>query len=182
MRQLIQTLLGVVCAVAVSGCTGGGSGDFKPAKQLPPVAHAEPAHDHDHSAGPHQGALVEIGNEEYHAELVINDAAHSLKLYLLGPDAKTAATTAATEVLITTEAGAALTLRPIAGSAEGQNSEFELGDEKTVHELAEAGFIHGTLVVKIGDKPYSADVDAHFTEESKHVHDAKPAEPATKTE
>ena len=39
---------------------------------------------HDHSTeGPHGGHLVELGNEEYHAELLHDEAAHSVTVHLL---------------------------------------------------------------------------------------------------
>ena len=38
--------------------------------------------------GPHNGHLIELGKEEYHAELVHDDATHTITLYLLDGSAK----------------------------------------------------------------------------------------------
>ncbi len=152
------------------GCDQGG--DFKPADQLPQAAHEEHGHDHDHAAeGPHHGALIEIGAEEFHGELVVDHKTHALKLYLLGPDAKTDATTAATEASLQIEGGPKLTLKAASGQPEGQTSLFELVDAKVVEEIEEAGFIHGELMLKIGEKEYKAGVDAHFHGDHDHDHD-----------
>jgi hypothetical protein len=50
---------------------------------------AAPAKAHDHAAlGPHHGALVEIGKEEYHAEIVLNEEKKQMFVYLLDKDVK----------------------------------------------------------------------------------------------
>ncbi len=149
------------------GCDSGG--DFKTADQLPQAAHEEHGHDHGHGEeGPHHGALVEIGTEEFHGEIVVDHKAHALKLYLLGPDAKTDATTAATEAALQIEGGPKLTLKAAAGQPEGQASRFELVDPMVIEEIEKQGFIHGELMIKIGDKEYKAGVDAHFHAEHEH--------------
>jgi hypothetical protein len=158
------------------GC-GGPSPEYKPAKDIPTVAHDE--HHHEHAEGPHHGTVVELGEEEFHAEIVVDDKAHALRVYLLGPDAKTDATTDAADLTVTIEEGPTLTLKPVAGSPEGQHAAFEVIDEKAVHDIAEGGFIHGTLVAKIGEKSYSAELDVHFDgDHSMHEGEVKPAEPA----
>ena len=43
-----------------------------------------PAKQSDHTeAGPHKGALTELGKEEYHAELVLDEKASTAVVYLL---------------------------------------------------------------------------------------------------
>lgn len=169
----------VMAAVGVFGCKPAGT-DFKPAAELP-KAHDEHGHAHGEAAeGPHHGSLVELGQEEFHAEIVVDGKAHSLKLYLLGPDAKTGATTPATEATLVVEGGPTLTLKAVEGQPEGKNTVFEVVDEKAVHDIAEAEFIHGDLKITVGDKPFEAHVDAHFHADHDHDHDHdKKAEPAT---
>jgi hypothetical protein len=163
-------------ACGVIGCKPS-STEYKPAAQLP--AHDEHGHAHGGSAeGPHHGSLVELGKEEFHAEIVVDGNAHSLKLYLLGPDAKTAASTPATEATIAVEGGPTLTLKAVEGQPEGMNTVFEVVDEKAVHDIAEAEFIHGELKITVGEKPFAAHVDAHFHADHDHDHGEKKAEPA----
>ncbi len=160
-------------SLGMTGCNSGT--EYKTAQQIE-QDHGEHDHGHSHGhaeEGPHHGALVELGEEEFHAEIVVDGKSHTLRVYLLGPDGKTAAATTATEATITPEGEPVLTLKPAAGQTEGEHSVFELVDEKAVHELAEAGFLHGTLKIKVGEKEYSQFVDAHFDDE--HEHEAAPA-------
>ncbi len=174
-----------VLSAMLAGC--GNGGNYKPVKELPQAAHDEHGHNHDeHAHGPHGGELVELGKEEFHAELIVDDKTQTVKVYLLGPDAKTAATTDATELSVVPEgAKAAWVLKPAEGQPEGKASEFVLADEKAVHELLDAGFIHGELKVKIGGTPYNAHLDVHFHGEADHdaaaemKKDEKPTESPT---
>ena len=120
-----------------------------------------------------------LSEEEFHAEIVLDEPNHTLKLYILGPDAKTAATTAADSAILIPEEEGELKLTPGPGQIEGQYSVFQLVDEKVVHKLAEEGFLHGNLKVKVGEKDYTASVDAHFHGEHDHDHEPKAAAPAT---
>ena len=180
-RWVWAVALGSSVSIAISGC--GGGGDFKTAEQIQKEqpAHADDhGHDHGHGAeGPHHGAVVELGEEEFHAEIVLDEPNHTLKLYILGPDAKTAATTAADSAILIPEEEGELKLTPGPGQIEGQYSVFQLVDEKVVHKLAEEGFLHGNLKVKVGEKDYTASVDAHFHGEHDHDHEPKAATPAT---
>ncbi|MBI1349128.1 hypothetical protein GC163_22900 [bacterium] len=173
MRRLSGATLALVSAF-VLGC-GSGGGEFKPAAELPQTAHDDhDHHGHDHggsSEGPHHGSLIELGEEEFHGEIVVDGKSHTLKLYLLGPDAKSDATTAATEATLTLEGGPTLTLKPAEGQTEGMVSLFTVTDDKAVHEIAEAEFIHGELSIQMGEKTYTAHVDAHFHGDHDHDHE-----------
>jgi hypothetical protein len=146
----------------VAGCGG-------PA--APPV---KPDTEHAHSEhGPHEGHLIELGNEEYHAELTHDDATKTVAIYLLGPDAKTAVTIPDTETLtLNLKVGeeplqAKLTAEKQASDPEGQASKFVVVDEKVLEAL-EAPKTTGRLSVKIGEKSYSGPV-----EHEEHGHDHK---------
>jgi len=60
------------------------------------TAHAEHAHPGE---GPHHGDLVELGNEEYHAEVVHGEGG-SVSVYILDSAAKSAVPIDATELTI----------------------------------------------------------------------------------
>lgn len=48
-----------------------------------------PTKEHDHAEhGPHHGDLLEIGKEEYHAEVVVDEAKKQLVVYLLDKEVK----------------------------------------------------------------------------------------------
>ena len=74
----------VSAALALAGC-GTNSPPAPPAvehKEGDGHAHAHPAH------GPHDGHLIELGEEEYHAELTHDDATKSVTVYLLDKETK----------------------------------------------------------------------------------------------
>ena len=162
-------LVAVVASVGLLGCQG--EGEFKTADQLPAPSADDHGHDHGHGhgeEGPHHGALVELGEEEFHAEIVLDPKTHTLKVYVLGPDAKTAAATTATEVTITPEGGSPLVLKAASEQPEGGTSLFELTDETALHDLIEAEFLHGQLAIRVGEKDFDEFVDAHFDHDHAH--------------
>ena len=154
------------------GCDGGKS-DYKKADDLKkaPAVHEEHS-DHGHDAkGPHGGSLVELGADEFHAEIVLDHDAHALRVFVLGKDAKTAEPTTATEVVIALEGKDPLTLKaaPQEGDGKGKSSRFELIDEKLIDAILDAKFLHGDLRIAIGDKPFSGHIHTHL-EEAHHEH------------
>lgn len=165
---------GLTLSLIGAGCEQQG-GNFKTASQIKQekgaAGHTD-HEDHEHGAGPHGGSIVELGDEEYHAEVVVDAKSHALKVYLLGKDAKTPVPVAAMEVIVTTEDDKKLTLKaaPQEGDGEGKASLFELSDETTVDAIAKAGFIHGSLQLEAGGKPYRGDIDAHFDGASHEDH------------
>ena len=63
------------------------------------LASAEDKEKHAHT-GPHKGTLVELGDEEFHAEIVHDDEMGMVTVYLLGSDAKTAVATDAKDIAV----------------------------------------------------------------------------------
>ena len=132
-------------------------GDVKKAPALP---------DHEHGAkGPHGGGIVELGDEEYHAEVLVDHDSESVVVYVLGKDAKTAEAVAAADLSVALEGKEPLTLKAASQSV--------LVDHDLVHALMEAGFLHGDLRITIGDKPYIGHIDYHLDGSShdEHGHD-----------
>ena len=143
----------------------------------PPPATVEAGHaDHGHaSEGPHHGALVELGNEEYHAEVVHDDATGTVTVYLLDSSAKNSATTTATEATINVKHGDTpeqykLAAQPEEGNPAGQTSRFTLTDKELIEHLHEAA-AGAKLNITIGDTPYTGAIPA----EDHAAHDHAPA-------
>ena len=139
-------------------------------------APALPDHDHGHGAkGPHGGGIVELGDEEYHAEVLVDHDSESVIVYVLGKDAKTAEAVAAADLSVALEGKEPLTLKAASqsGDAEGKASKFVLVDHDLVHTLMDAGFLHGDLRITIADKPYIGHIDYHLDGSShdEHGHD-----------
>jgi hypothetical protein len=162
-------------AFGVSGCNS--QKDYKTAdaiKQAPPLA--EHGHDHGHAEkGPHGGSLVELGDEEYHAEVVVDADADSLLVYLLGKDAKTAVPVAAPEVSVALAGKDPVTLKASAqpDDGEGKASKFTIVDRDFVHKIMDEGVMHGDLRITIEDKPYRGEIDYHLDGSAHEHHDEK---------
>ncbi len=143
----------VAVALLVTGC---GSNNPAPPK-------GETGH-HDHpTEGPHKGHLIELGSEEFHAELTHDDASKTITVYLLGSDAKTAAMSSEPEIALNlVVAGeplqAKLVAAPMEGEAADKCSRYTLVDEKVLAAL-ENPKTTGRLNVTIAGKSYSGNVE-----------------------
>ena len=137
-----------------------------PASGPRPQASAHKDHDHQHahaSQGPHGGSMIELGSEDFHAELVHDDQAGNITIYFLDASAKHAAPIDAPEVKVNLRHdGQAQQFKLVAladqGDPQGRASRFvstqkELADELD-HEHA-----HGQLVVTINGKQYRGDIE-----------------------
>ena len=156
-------------AIGMAGCNG----DTQPAPPAEGKHDAGDAHPHGHpEEGPHHGHLIELGNEEYHAELTHDDATNTVTIYLLGKDAKTAVAIADAEVFLNlVSAGKPLQVKLAAAPQEsdpaGQASRFTIVDE-AVLETLEAPETTGRLNVTIADTPYIGAIEHH--EHGDHQH------------
>jgi hypothetical protein len=144
--------------VAVSGCDSGTKQGAKKIEKGGAKVADTTAHAHEHEHGPHNGHLIELGEEEYHAEVVYDAAAKKIVVYILGSDPHKAHPIDQKEIALNlmidgkplqTQATAA----PQQGEPTGQSSRFELAGNKDVaahvHDLEE---LKGRLTVTIGGK------------------------------
>ncbi|MDX1925289.1 MAG: hypothetical protein SFV81_02150 [Pirellulaceae bacterium] len=100
-KQLLRlTFLGVVALVGCNRVDTAATPSMAPTVPLsmdvPPPATVD-IHSHP-SEGPHHGTLIELGKEEFHAELVHDDK--SVSIYILDDAAKTAVPIEANELVI----------------------------------------------------------------------------------
>lgn len=140
------------------------------------VDHTAHAHDdHNHSAtGPHQGLLIELGSDEYHAEVVHDDAAGTVTIYLLDAAAKLAVTSDAEEVTINIRKGdQPVQFKLAAKSQEGQGeaafSEYTLHDKELVQFLDDDS-VQAKLAVTINGQPFSGEIPHGDHAEHSHSH------------
>ena len=156
-----------ILLLATAGCykSGEQGGAKKPAE----------THEHDHpTVGPHKGSLIELGVEEYHAELVHDDDAHKVTIYLLGPDAKTIATSSEATIPLNFVVDGkpvqyALKAAPQDGDAAGSSSRFELVDEALCKAIDDEK-AKGKLNVTLGGKPYSGELKHDHGHDHDHGH------------
>ncbi|QDV29543.1 hypothetical protein Spb1_14510 [Planctopirus ephydatiae] len=143
----------------MAGC-GAESG---PAKQTTTSATPAKPHDdhgHAHSAeGPHHGQLVELGNDEYHAEVVHDDEAGTVTIYLLDGSAKNSVPIEAADMIMNLSlAGKAeqfkLPAMPDTNDPAGKSSKF-VSQDKVLCEKLDVHGVSARLVVTVDGKPYS---------------------------
>lgn len=122
--------------------------------------HSHDLHEHP-TEGPHGGALIEWGDEEYHVEFIVDRDKKQATAYILDDSAKKAKPIATETLTLTLEhvsppVTVTLKAEPMEGEAKGEASRFVGVDDK----LGEAGPFKGKLRGKVGDTPYSG----NFTE------------------
>ncbi len=169
--KLTRTVLSVVMAVVVSfafaGCGKTGS---KTSSKTDNKTGAHPAHP---SEGLHGGHLVELGEEEFHAEVVHDEKNDSITIYILDSGAKKQVPVDATEVVITLKHGGApeqfkLLAVPDTNDGQGKSSRFQLKDKDLVHDLEHEN-AEPKLSVKISGKSYTGEIK-HNHKEGDHKH------------
>jgi hypothetical protein len=148
--------------IAAIGCT---------AEKPTHVGDGELGHgDHAHaSVGPHGGELIELGEEEYHAE-VVHGA--DVVIYVLDAAAKSPVAINATEVTLNlTHDGASeqflLKASPQAQEAAGTSSKFQSSESELVSDLAE-GHAEVQLVLSVNGKQYRGNLEHEHEEGHQH--------------
>lgn len=142
LRRSFELALTVAFAVVLSGCTDSNSEFTEVSHDEPEIGHNDHS-GHGHGAhGPNGGEIVEVGNEEFHAEVVVDEETHRIDVYILGSDAATAKPIDATEVSVSFKHGDEveefkLAAAALDGEPEGQSSKFTLTDEELFEELHE---------------------------------------------
>ncbi|MEZ6056680.1 MAG: hypothetical protein R3C01_08245 [Planctomycetaceae bacterium] len=130
-------------------------------------------HDHDHGGlGPHLGHIIELGEEEYHAEVTLDITTRELAVWVLGPDSKTLAPlTNATVALQLTVDGKeqelTLTAAPQEGESEGAASKYEWKGEPLADSIKDAEMLVGSISVAFAEKSYTGKI----THDHGHGHD-----------
>lgn len=145
----LATLTGVLM---VAGC-----GPASPPKAGPGGTASKVEHDHS-SEGPHGGHLIELGDEQYHVELVLDDKAGEVTFYVLDGTAKKAVPIDAAEVVVNLKHdGKAeqfkIAAKPDAGESTGKSSRFFSADKELAGDLDAEG-ADAELVLTIGGKQF----------------------------
>jgi hypothetical protein len=150
----------------VGGCN---SESGRPAAEPQFGKAADAEHGHPNT-GPHGGDLIELGDEQYHAEITHDNEA---TVYLLDDSARAAAAVDATEVVINvSQDGKAeqfrLTANRDAQDPEGKVSRFSSDDAELLADL-KSGDAEIELVVSISGKQYRGSREHDHGEEG-HDH------------
>lgn len=169
ITQFCRLSVGVLALGAtLAGCS---SGDKDHAAE---PGHSEAGHDEGGHAttGPHGGSLIELGNEEYHAELVHDDTAGTVTVYVLDSAAKSSVPIDATDITINLKhegKGEQFTLAASAdqGDPAGKASRFVSSDAELAKDLdqEDAG---PQIVIKIGGNQYRGAIEHAHDEAAEH--------------
>ena len=174
--------LGVTAVLALSvSLLGCGSDSTKTptekGKGSPPPSASEAGHDdhagHDHgdhagdghpTKGPHGGHLIELGNEEYHMELLHDEKTHTVTVHLLDGPAKQAVAIPLAEItlqLLRDGQFVKYALKAVQGpgDAAGAASRFEIVDVALCDALSHGKETSGRLQVTIDGKPYTGTIE-----------------------
>ena len=154
-----------IASVSALGCTEQASNTADPAgagarvvaEGAPPAAidaHAHP------SEGPHHGSLIELGNEEYHAELVHDDS--SVTIYVLDSSATKAVPIEASDLSINLvrdgkPAQFKLAAAPEADDPAGKSSRFTSEDPALATDLDREDAAP-KLIAMISGKSYRGEI------------------------
>ena len=175
LRVLCLPLAGLT-VLWLAGCSEPGSipssstGGSHVVTDGPPESGAHDEHAHP-SEGPHHGDLVELGNEDFHAEVVHGEGG-SVSVYILDSAAKAAVPIDATELTINiTHDGNAEQFKLLAdrdaSDPEGKSSHFSLKDEELAKDLDDHDAA-AKLVVVINGKSYSGKIEHDHDADHKH--------------
>lgn len=157
--MIARTTHSVVLILSVALSAGCNSNTSGPSATAPKdeAGHAELDHP---TKGPHGGDLIELGNEEYHAELTHETEAI---VYLLDGAAKAAAPSDAAEVTLNLSHDGKpeqfrLAASPDANDPDGNSSRFTSKDAELLKDLQD-GHAEVALVVAIGGKQYRGNLE-----------------------
>lgn len=186
MKTTLFLGLSAAIATGLAGCgaqppaTPPANTPTKVSEQTPPVATDEHPHE-----GPHGGSLIEFGDEKYHGELVHDEKAGTVTVYILDGTAKKSVPIDAAEVTINLKHDGnaeqfKLAAKADAGDPEGKSSRF-VSDEKELAEDLDHEGAEPQLVVEIEGNQYRGKIEHdHDHDHAGHKHESK--EPASKPE
>ncbi|QDU36480.1 hypothetical protein Mal4_07660 [Maioricimonas rarisocia] len=163
-----------LCVAMICGC--GGGEEYREFGDADDVTNTAPADDHHHhDLGPNGGHLVELGDEQYHAEVVLDAFKRILTVYILGPDAKSPAPIAAEEITFTLEAGdepqaITLTAMPVESDGPGQASRFASDADAVPESVEDAEDLHGSVAVTIDGTSLTGEVSHDHHGHDHHEH------------
>ena len=168
----------ILSTLALTGCPSSAEKPANPA--------AQQAGEHAHAGvGPHGGELIELGTEQYHAELVHPEHGEehgedhgdeAVTIYLLDAAAKQPVAIGAADVKLNMRTRGrgeqfTLTTAPEAADAAGTSSRFTSSEPKLL-DLFHEEEIEGELVVMIAGMQYRGYIAHHHHEgEDRHDHD-----------
>jgi len=159
--KVMKRAFGLVAMGLAVACLGGGASALAAQPKPQRIAHA---HVHP-TEGPHHGSLIELGREDYHAELVHDDAANTVTIYMLDGAAKDSMPIDAKQLTLNLLVGGKpqqyqLTAKPQSTDPEGRCSAFGCTNEAMCRALDAKGTT-GRLNVEVLGKMFVGKLSGH---------------------
>jgi hypothetical protein len=164
---------GLAMFVVVSGCANKEPDEMtfishRDGLQLEPEIHSHPV------TGPHGGELIELGNGDYHAELIHNESTHTVAIYLLDEHATSSVASLDHELvlnLLVNRKPIQFVLPVVSGTGNSvHQSHYELSDDKLCHSL-DVPKTTGRFSVNIDGKHFTGKIAGHSHHHDGHSHD-----------
>jgi hypothetical protein len=155
--------LAIACGlVFTTGCGNGKKGEKAEHHEGDGHKEGEKGHGGHAEEGPHNGHLIELGKEEYHVEMIHDDAAHKITLYVLDGAAKKSVPITERELTVNLlvadkPAQFKIPALPQADDPNGQSSRFELVNEPLCEALDDPKS-KARLSLNISGKLFSGDM------------------------
>lgn len=169
--SILSFALLIAVPFALSGCKK--TGDKTDSKSGSKTDAGDVKKDAHPSEGPHHGDLVELGDEEYHGEVVHDEKTETVTIYILDNMAKNQVPIDAKEVVINLKHEGKPEQYILPAKADksdpmGKSSRFQLKDKELIHGL-EHDDAEPKLSVKIGGKSLTGPIK-HNHGDGKHKH------------
>lgn len=170
-RNFQRFIVGTLPVTCLATLLLAGCGTAPDSSKSPPSAESHDDHDHAHpEEGPHHGHLVELGNEEYHAE-VVHDNSATVTVYILDSSGQKAVPIESPDVAVNlTHQGKAEQFKfaasPDKEDPAGKSSRFISRELHLANDMDAEGSA-AKLVVTINGKQYTGKID-HDHADHKH--------------
>jgi hypothetical protein len=164
LQKLTVLLLGIGVSALVSGCASEAPGSAAEHAREAHAAHqCQEQNGHTHPAeGPHGGHLIELGGEQYHAELLHEGATNTVTVHILDTTGKQEVAIDDPEIVLQLfKSGEFLSYRLRPAGAAGSSSEFSLADGQLCDLLQHSEEIRGRLSVTISGQDYVGMIEHH---------------------
>lgn len=168
MKPRTKRTLGIVLGISLAclGCNRAVESEPILVEGEPPAIGHEGADAHAHAeSGPHGGRLIELGRGEYHAELVRDESASRVMVYLLDRKASGAVASDAPELTLNLViAGQPRQVKVSADrqttDPEGQASRYSTNDASVLEALHDTK-TNGRLLASVAGKQFSGALTPH---------------------
>ncbi|MEZ6066679.1 MAG: hypothetical protein R3B90_13455 [Planctomycetaceae bacterium] len=175
-KLFTHALMAGSTALVLAGLTGCESQEGTRSFNAAEGDNVENTDPHDHAAhahGPHDGHIVELGGEDYHAEVTMDEAKKTLTVYLLAADMTTPLGTEADSASVRLQIGDAkqeFVLQPTDRAEDGKATVFSQTDSTLPDSIQDAEDLIGEVVVTINGKQHRGEI-THDHGHDDHGHD-----------